>query len=340
MPAWRVPALRAAARTRNAGDAQRDRRAAGARDEARHRAGDSRPLSRATALVCGEGQQDPRDRDRARRCHPRARQGLRAASRSGSRRRAGRIATSCPRASSGRTRSRRQSCNNWRWRACASTGGWVFSPMPLPSMRCRQRSWRASRRGAWSTLPDGELRWLATSQEIPTAPPGAEIRRLSAEQSNTSLILGDIAVLKILRRVQAGRHPQTEMTRYLTEHGYANSPALFGEMVRVDADGTPQTLLIAERFVPNQGDAWQWTLDRVRRAHPCAGAHRDRRRGGAGGDCRLPAVRQGDRASALPKCTPCSQTQPMIPNSRPSGWTRARRRPGRRRPARRWIGRC
>jgi maltose alpha-D-glucosyltransferase/alpha-amylase len=114
-------------------------------------------------------------------------------------------------------------------------------------------------------LPDGELRWLATSQEIPSAPPGMGIHRLSAEQSNTSLILGEIAVMKILRRVQAGRHPQTEMTRYLTEHGYANSPALFGEMVRVDADGAPQTLLIAERFVPNQGDAWQWTLDRVRR---------------------------------------------------------------------------
>jgi maltose alpha-D-glucosyltransferase/alpha-amylase len=72
--------------------------------------------------------------------------------------------------------------------------------------------------------------------------------------------------LKIIRQVQAGRHPQTEMTRYLTEHGYANSPALFGEVVRMDADGTPQTLLIAERFVRNQGDAWQWTLDRVRRA--------------------------------------------------------------------------
>ena len=56
------------------------------------------------------------------------------------------------------------------------------------------------------------------------------------------------------------------MTRYLTEHGYSNSPALFGEMVRVDGDGTPQTLIIAERFVRNQGDAWQWTLDKVRLA--------------------------------------------------------------------------
>ena len=62
----------------------------------------------------------------------------------------GRIATFCRRVSFGRTRSRRQSCNNWRWRACASTGGWVFSRMPLPSMRCRRRFWRVSRRDAWS----------------------------------------------------------------------------------------------------------------------------------------------------------------------------------------------
>ncbi len=120
--------------------------------------------------------------------------------------------------------------------------------------------------GRVEKLADGEVRFLATSQEIPTAPPDTEIRRLSAEQSNTSLILGEIAVVKIIRRVQAGRHPQTEMTRYLTEHGYSNSPALFGEMVRVDGDGTPQTLMIAERFVRNQGDAWQWTLDKVRLA--------------------------------------------------------------------------
>ena len=120
--------------------------------------------------------------------------------------------------------------------------------------------------GRVEKLADGEVRFLATSQEIPTVPPDTEIRRLSAEQSNTSLILGEIAVVKIIRRVQAGRHPQTEMTRYLTEHGYPNSPALFGEMVRVDGDGTPQTLIIAERFVQNQGDAWQWTLDKVRLA--------------------------------------------------------------------------
>ncbi len=84
----------------------------------------------------------------------------------------------------------------------------------------------------------------------------AEIRRLSAEQSNSSLVIGDQVVLKIVRRVLAGVHPEGEMTRYLTEQGFANSAPLIGEMVRVDADGTPNTFGLVQGFVRNQGDGW------------------------------------------------------------------------------------
>ena len=47
--------------------------------------------------------------------------------------------------------------------------------------------------------------------------------------------------------------PQTEMTRYLTERGFANTPALFGELVRVDAEVTPHTLLIVEQLRAQPG---------------------------------------------------------------------------------------
>ena len=120
--------------------------------------------------------------------------------------------------------------------------------------------------GRATPLPDGEFRWVKTSETIPPLPENLEILRLSAEQSNTSLILGDIAVLKIIRRIAPGRHPQTEMAGYLTERGFANVPALFGELIRVDAAGTPHTLLIVERFVRNQGDAWRWMLEALKRA--------------------------------------------------------------------------
>ena len=93
----------------------------------------------------------------------------------------------------------------------------------------------------------------------------AEIRRLSAEQSNSSLIVGDTLVMKVVRRVSAGIHPEGEITRYLTERGFGNTAPLYGEIVRMDADGTPNTIGLVQGFVRNQGDGWGWTLDFLER---------------------------------------------------------------------------
>ena len=93
----------------------------------------------------------------------------------------------------------------------------------------------------------------------------AEIRRLSAEQSNSSLIVGEQLVLKIVRKVLAGRHPEAEMTGYLTRRGFANIAPLLGEVIRLDDEGVPHTVMLAQGFVRNQGDAWGWTLDYLKR---------------------------------------------------------------------------
>ncbi|WP_337876399.1 maltose alpha-D-glucosyltransferase [Elioraea sp.] len=112
----------------------------------------------------------------------------------------------------------------------------------------------------------GEIRFISgpglATLEIA---PGAETRRLSAEQSNSSLIHGEAVVLKLLRRVTPGIHPEAEMTRHLTAAGYQGAPALLGEVVRVDPEGTPWTLMLLQQFVRNQGDGWQWTLDWLHR---------------------------------------------------------------------------
>jgi len=118
------------------------------------------------------------------------------------------------------------------------------------------------RRSAQLPLEQGSIEFRPTSRMAePSLPDGAEIRRLSAEQSNSSLVLGDAIVLKLIRRVSAGIHPEAEMTRTLTERGFGNIAPLYGEVVRVAADGTPHTLALAQGFVRNQGDGWGWTLD-------------------------------------------------------------------------------
>ena len=121
---------------------------------------------------------------------------------------------------------------------------------------------------ASQTLPceDGEIRFLPTSRmaEIEIAD-DAEISWLSAEQSNSSLTIGDVAIMKLIRRVSNGIHPEAEMGRYLTENGFPNAAPLYGEVVRTSGDGTPRTLGIVQGFIRNQGDGWAWTLDYLAR---------------------------------------------------------------------------
>ncbi|WP_244829150.1 maltose alpha-D-glucosyltransferase [Caballeronia sp. TF1N1] len=118
------------------------------------------------------------------------------------------------------------------------------------------------------TVQKSEIRFIPTERLDaldfnPVEPP--EIRWLAAEQSNSSLVIGDTVVLKLVRRVVGGIHPEAEMSRYLTKLGYANTGPLYGEVVRVDPQGVPHTLVILQGFIDNQGDAWNYALDYLRR---------------------------------------------------------------------------
>jgi maltose alpha-D-glucosyltransferase/alpha-amylase len=104
------------------------------------------------------------------------------------------------------------------------------------------------------------------SAEVLHAKPDAQVSWLTAEQSNSSLIVDDAVMLKIFRRVTAGEHPEAEMGRYLTAHGFANSPTLLGEVTRIDRQGERHSLAVAQAFIRNQGDGWTWTLNMFKRA--------------------------------------------------------------------------
>lgn len=93
-----------------------------------------------------------------------------------------------------------------------------------------------------------------------------KLRRPTAEQSNTSFIVGDIAIMKVIRRISPGINPELEIAQYLTKIGYSNAPQFLGDMTYTRADGQIYTQIIVQAFVHNQGDAWQWTLDRLAKA--------------------------------------------------------------------------
>ena len=113
---------------------------------------------------------------------------------------------------------------------------------------------------------DGQIRCSTTPLiDKVEIPPQADIRRMTVEQSNSSLVIGDTVVVKVIRHLTAGIHPELEVGRVLTARGYANAPTILGDMTRVAADGTPHTLVVLQGFIHSQGDAWRWTLDTLAR---------------------------------------------------------------------------
>jgi maltose alpha-D-glucosyltransferase/alpha-amylase len=86
-----------------------------------------------------------------------------------------------------------------------------------------------------------------------------------AEQTNSTLLVGHQAVIKLFRHLIPGVHPEAEMSRALTERGYTGSPALLGDIVREDESGHSYAVAVVQRFVDNQGDGWAWTLNQLGR---------------------------------------------------------------------------
>ncbi len=126
-------------------------------------------------------------------------------------------------------------------------------------------------RGGGEASGAGRLRTGRTEQLARAGlEPGGDwaIRRGSAEQSNTSIRIGEGAILKVIRKLEEGVHPELEVGRFLTgEAGFAATPAMLGwtELDGVAAAGAV-TLSILQAFVPNAGDGWSWVLDRLARA--------------------------------------------------------------------------
>jgi len=84
-----------------------------------------------------------------------------------------------------------------------------------------------------------------------------------SEQSNTSVSFGNQLILKVFRRIDEGTNPDLEIGRYLTEQvDFPHRAAVVGAIeFRRRRKAAPTTLAVLHAYVPNEGDAWQYTLD-------------------------------------------------------------------------------
>jgi len=98
---------------------------------------------------------------------------------------------------------------------------------------------------------------------------------IKAEQTNTSVVYGDRLILKLFRRLEEGINPELEIGRFLTERtAFPYISQVAGALEYHRKKGEIITLATLQSFVPNEGDAWQYTLDFLNRnfeyvlAHP------------------------------------------------------------------------
>ncbi len=82
-----------------------------------------------------------------------------------------------------------------------------------------------------------------------------------AEQSNNSVVFGERLILKVFRRLEDGVNPELEVGRFLTEKtNFAQIAPLAGSLEFRRDNGEPVAMAVLQGYVPNQGDAWQYTL--------------------------------------------------------------------------------
>lgn len=96
------------------------------------------------------------------------------------------------------------------------------------------------------------------------ANPVSDARVLSVEQSNTSVVFDRLVMLKLIRKLERGVNPDSEVLEFLTAHTDCRDiPALLGLITYddgIDNGAVPATVAVLQRFVPNAGDGWRYAL--------------------------------------------------------------------------------
>jgi len=123
----------------------------------------------------------------------------------------------------------------------------------------RRRRWKGQegRIAAFPTRVFQKLRGPATETLSQTV--------LKTEQTNTSIMYGDRLMLKLFRRMEEGTSPELEVGRFLTEKvSFPNAPPVAGALeYHSQLIPEPVTLGILHGYIPNEGDAWRYTLDEL-----------------------------------------------------------------------------
>ncbi|MEO8225900.1 MAG: putative maltokinase, partial [Gemmatimonadota bacterium] len=89
---------------------------------------------------------------------------------------------------------------------------------------------------------------------------------LRGEQSNTSVLVADRLLMKVIRKLDAGVNPELEIGRFFTDKArFGGAPRLAGALEYRHGRDEPATLAVFHEFVRGSQDAWTYTLGELGR---------------------------------------------------------------------------
>jgi maltose alpha-D-glucosyltransferase / alpha-amylase len=107
----------------------------------------------------------------------------------------------------------------------------------------------------------GPIDWQSPTDGTPV-----NVSVVAEHTTSVAVAFADKLLLRVLRQIEPGIHPQVEIGRYLTHRkGFEHVAALVGTLEYRRRGSEPATLAILHRFVPNEGTAWQYTVDELSR---------------------------------------------------------------------------
>ena len=125
--------------------------------------------------------------------------------------------------------------------------------------------------GIIRSQPSGSYEETAVSDT-----PCTTVRKLKAEQSNTSIIINDEFILKIFRKIEQGYNPDVEISLFLTEQTkFTGIAPVLGTIQYQDGEGFESTIGMLQQYIPSQGDGWSFTLEALEEYYRQAGEQID-----------------------------------------------------------------
>ena len=135
---------------------------------------------------------------------------------------------------------------------------------------------------------------------------------MGVDQTNESVVVGDVAVVKWATHLQEGPHPAPRRIAMLRDAGFTGMPAPWGLVTWRSPSGAETLVANVDEYLPGAVDGWTWAVDLItaRRATGTA----------------APFVARGRRSARWsPSCTPrCPARPPSRPRPTPDGGGAAR----------------